>query len=336
MGLGKHLPVKPEVQPKHVACSSRARCVPQHIAEAAPRQLASGSGDQFVVGFLRIGALSVVLAFVAANAVGATNDTDPTVLPTETRHWSVSVSWENDTFAGTDQFYTDGVSLSVAHTGPSWMDPVANWLPWGKGRRTVGYNMAQGMYTPADTTLAIPDPNDRPYAGILSFGLTLHVERSNSYHGLKFITGVVGPWSLAEETQRAVHDLVGSGNPQGWDYQLENEPILNLAYEYRHKFRLAGRRDGWAVEALPTAAAGWATSSLQGQFGGQLRFGYNMPDDFGIALVRGMGHLPPPRRDEGAESRLELGVFHLRWRRRQSGAAGHHPRWEHLRGQPQR
>jgi len=284
----KHPPFKTEVPPKH-------------IADAAPRQIASGSRNESVMGFLRIGAMSVVLTFLAANAAGATNYTGPTVLPTEPRHWSVSVSWENDTFAGTDQFYTDGVSLSVAHTGPSWLDPVADWLPWGKGRRTVGYNMAQGMYTPADTTLAIPDPNDRPYAGILSLGLTLHVDRSNSYHGLKFITGVVGPWSLAEETQRQVHYYVGSGKPQGWGYQLENEPILNLAYEYRHKFRLAGRLDGWSVQAMPTAAAWLGNVLTEGQIGGQLRFGYNMPDDFGIALARDMGHLPPPRRDEGAD-----------------------------------
>jgi len=32
-------------------------------------------------------------------------------------------------------------------------------------------------------------------------------------------------------------------NPE-WDYQLENEPILNLVYDYRHKFRFVGRRNG--------------------------------------------------------------------------------------------
>ena len=150
------------------------------------------------------------------------------------------------------RFYTDGISLGVSHTGPSWMDPVANWLPWGEGRRTVGYDVAQGMFTPEDTDRSVPDPDDRPYAGILAFGLTLHVEKEHSYHGLKFVTGVVGPWSLAEETQNAVHDLIGNDKSQGWDYQLENEPIFNLAYEYRHKFHLAGDRDKWSLQALPS------------------------------------------------------------------------------------
>ena len=284
-----------------IGSSSSGQEVRQQIIATALRRSARGAGNlSSTLSLLtRLGA--VALAFLAANAAGATNEIGSAARSAETRLWSFSASWENDTFGGTDQFYTDGVSLALAHTGPSWMDPVANWLPWGQGRRTVGYSVAQGMFTPEDTTLAIPDPTDRPYAGILSFGLTLHVERSNSYHGLKFITGVVGPWSLAEETQRIVHDLGGWGEPQGWDYQLENELILNLAYEYRHKFRLAGRRDGWAAEALPSAG-GWLGNALtQGQFGGQLRFGYKMPDHFGITLVRGLGQLPPPRRGEGGE-----------------------------------
>ena len=84
---------------------------------------------------------------------------------------------------------------------------------------------------------------------------------------------------------------------------MENEPILNLAYEYRHKFRLAGRRDGWAVEALPIAGGWLGNVLIQGEIGGLVRLGYNIPDDFGATLARGMGYMPPPRWGEGAESR---------------------------------
>lgn len=223
------------------------------------------------------------------------------------REWAVSAHWENDTFGGTDRFYTDGVSLGISHTGPSWMDPFANWLPWGEGRRTVLYDLAQGMFTPDDTDLSPPDPNDRPYAGVLATGITLHVEKDRSYHGLKFVTGVVGPWSLAEETQNAVHDIISNDKAEGWDYQLENEPIFNLAYEYRRKFHLAGDRDRWSAQAFPLAG-GWLGNMLvQGQAGALLRFGYNVPDDFGPTLVRGMGHMPPPRRDANDPSKSDWG-----------------------------
>jgi len=234
---------------------------------------------------------------IGSDAVGTADLQD-----TPKREWATSIRWENDTFGETDRFYTDGVSLGVSHTGPSWMDPFANWLPWGEGRRTVGYDMTQGMFTPADLHRSVPDPKDRPYAGILSFGLTLHVEKENSYHGLKFMTGVVGPWALAEETQNWVHSLIGDGKSEGWDYQLHNEPIFNFAYEYRHRFQLAGEREHWSLQALPVGG-GWLGNVLvQGQVGGLVRAGYNMPDDFGPTLVRDMGHMPPPRRDAQRQS----------------------------------
>jgi len=253
----------------------------------------------------------VALAAVAAPILGAEASAETPVPDGPVRakrEWTASLRWENDTFGGTDQFYTDGIYLSVSHTGPSWLDPAADWLPCGKGRRTVSYDIGQAMLTPSDTQSAVPDPNDRPYAGILSVGLSLHIERSNSYHGLRFITGVVGPWSLAEETQKAVHKLVGSGEPQGWSYQLENEPVLNLVYEYRHKFRLTGPPGGWAIEALPLANGMLGNVLIQGAVGGLMRLGYNVPDDFGVTLARGMGQLPPPQRTRREGSKAGWGI----------------------------
>jgi len=89
---------------------------------------------------------------------------------------------------------------------------------------------------------------------------------------------------------------MGCGLPQGWSYQLKNEPVLNLAYEYRRRFQFAGHRGSWSVEALPLGGGMLGNVLTQGQIGGLLRFGYHIPDDFGPTLARGMGHMPPPRR----------------------------------------
>jgi len=248
-----------------------------------------------------MGILPMVAA--AVHAADATNAIAPAATAgAEPWPWSVSARWENDTFGGTDRFYTDGVSLSLAYTGRNWLDPLADWLPWGQGRRTVGYELGQIMVTPADTTRAIPDPNDRPYAGLLYTALSLHVERDNTYHGLKFITGVVGPWSLAEETQKQVHRWIGDTLPQGWSHQLHNEPIFNLVYEQRRKYRLLGAAHGPAVEALPVGNVMLGNVLTQAQLGGQFRFGYNIPDDFGTTLMRGMVYLPPPRPSADAQA----------------------------------
>ncbi|RME69957.1 MAG: lipid A deacylase LpxR family protein, partial [Verrucomicrobia bacterium] len=210
------------------------------------------------------------------------------------RHSSLALRWENDTFAGVDRFYTNGVSLSWVHDGPNWLDGFADRLPWGNGRRSIGYDFGQIMTTPADTSLPVPDPADRPYMGLLYGSVSLHIEHENVYHGMKLVTGVVGPWSMAEPVQRLVHKLTGSRDPQGWDYQLKNEPILNVVYEQRRRYRLAGRPDGLALEVLPLANVMLGNVLTQAQLGGQIRFGWKLPNDFGTTLMRGMVHLPPP------------------------------------------
>jgi hypothetical protein len=206
----------------------------------------------------------------------------------------MSLSFENDAFSDTDELYTNGILIALAHTGPSWLDNFADRLPGSQGRRTVGYDLTQIMMTPSDTDRSVPDPNDRPYAGVLILGLTLSLDQPTSSHRFKIIAGVVGPASMAEQSQSAFHSLFGIDKAQGWDYQLENEPVLNLVYEYRHKFYLAGKPGGWAIEAIPSVG-GWLGNLLtQGQIGGTLRMGFNIPDDYGPTMVRCMGHVPPP------------------------------------------
>jgi hypothetical protein len=131
MGPEKLRPFKTEVPPMRTVNSSRAKRMPQGILDALLRQFAYGAGNESVVGFLRVGAMGVVLAFLAANAVGGTNDTGSTAFPAEPRQWSVSVSWENDMFGGTDRFYTDGFRSRWPTP-----DPVG-WTRWQTGCRGV-------------------------------------------------------------------------------------------------------------------------------------------------------------------------------------------------------
>ena len=222
------------------------------------------------------------------------------------RTWAVSAHWENDAAAGDDRHYTNGTALSLSHTGQSWADPLFDRLPWRGGRRTVSYTLGQGMFTPEQMDRAIPDPTDRPYAGVLAFSLGLHLDRENRYHGFRLTLGIVGPWALAGETQRKVHHLLNTTSlPEGWGSQLRNEPLLNLMYEHRRKIRLAGRDDGWAAEAIPVVGIMAGNLRSLGHLGGQVRLGYRIPDDFGVTLLREMGDLPPPQ----PRAATGLGVF---------------------------
>ena len=40
---------------------------------------------------------------------------------------------------------------------------------------------------------------------------------------------------MAEIFQKAVHDIIGSDNPEGWDHQLDHEPVLQAHYMFKRK-----------------------------------------------------------------------------------------------------
>lgn len=210
-------------------------------------------------------------------------------------HGALSLRWENDAFAGTDRDYSNGTALSLLLRGRG---PLGGfWDLFGKGNREYfqAYEVGQAMLTPADTSLIIPDPNDRPYAGLLYVDLGTGIRHENLFHGFKIVTGVVGPYSLAEETQNWFHDIIGSGHAMGWDYQLHNEPILNLVYEHRRKYQLLKTDSGFGSDIIPAGSAMLGNVLIQAQVGAELRLGYHLPDDFGTTLLRGFGAMPFPQ-----------------------------------------
>ena len=180
--------------------------------------------------------------------------------------WSFTVRAENDLPVNSDRYYTNGINFSSVHCTDErdalW--PQVLRLP-GLDRSDLlatGFDAGQIMVTPADIHRIVPDPRDRPYAGRLFVSASWQRFADDHYAALKLITGVVGPESLAEQTQKAVHRAIGVGRPLGWDHQLHTEPILNAVYERRWRVQTLIRGMG----ALPPArdAAPWGAHAFAG------------------------------------------------------------------------
>ncbi|HNP37400.1 MAG TPA: lipid A deacylase LpxR family protein [Woeseiaceae bacterium] len=99
----------------------------------------------------------------------------------------------------------------------------------------------QSMYTPEDSTRTDLITDDRPYAGLLYMGLAwnrrVHPQGA-AYEMLdtrELTLGVIGSWSLAEQSQNLVHSLRGIDRFNGWDHQLHNEPAFQGALERKFK-----------------------------------------------------------------------------------------------------
>ena len=207
-----------------------------------------------------------------------------------------SIRYENDFLSGKDGNYTNGMSLGLTRKGQGLLGGIWDLAGSIEGERFSTYELTQSMFTPLDLKRSDPDPSDRPYAGLLYLGSTTHLQRENSLHSLKLIAGVVGPASLAEEVQRDAHKVSGSTKPEGWDHQIKNEPVVNLFYEYRHKYRLTPRDAAVAVEVIPMGGAFLGNYLTLAEAEVQVRIGYQ-PDDFGASVLRGASYLPLPRED---------------------------------------
>ena len=172
--------------------------------------------------------------------------------------------WENDIFVGADSHYTNGIQLSwstpyLANNQkdghlPGWSYPLIKRLPFVKNttaQRAVSISLGQLMFTPEETQNRELIEDDRPYAGYLYLGVGFNSILSNRKDTWQFNVGVVGPASLAQETQDFAHNLVGSSLDQGWDNQLQNEPTLEAVCETKWRVLHTQNYNGFGYDLIP-------------------------------------------------------------------------------------
>ena len=212
-------------------------------------------------------------------------------------HGSVSLYIENDLFGGTDRYYTSGVKLSWTSTDlekfadtpyASPLLPLLDRMPFLNRQgfqKNLTFSLGQNIYTPDDTESSGLVEDDRPYAGWLYLGVGVAWKNAAERHALTLQIGIVGSWSLGEESQRGVHEARGLGSPQGWDNQLSNELGVNLAYLRTWRYPHKSERVGLGWELLPHAGATVGNVHIFANAGAELRVGFNLPDDFGTASI---------------------------------------------------
>ena len=202
--------------------------------------------------------------------------------------------FDNDTFIGSDDLFTAGWGVQVHsrlmdtwNHGFGWIGKIPTLGDDGAGGRIVRWSTAlsQIIITPTDITIAAPQPNDAPWAGMLAATLAWSAYDNKKLGAAQLYLGCMGPCSYAEQVQTFVHKDLGFGEtPEGWDNQLVNQALVNLNYTYRHKIYVS-KDDHYAFGRFGHDFAGGGDVNV-GNFltsaraALEFRFGWGMPKGF--------------------------------------------------------
>ncbi|MEM9580572.1 MAG: lipid A-modifier LpxR family protein, partial [Pseudomonadota bacterium] len=110
---------------------------------------------------------------------------------------SVSLTFENDIFGGTDENYTNGIRLTfvTARNELPWIGRFArrnlNWLTDATDWYGT-FALVQNIYTPVEITFRPPDADDRPYAGFSYVSVGISADRGDRLDTWALDLGVVG------------------------------------------------------------------------------------------------------------------------------------------------
>jgi len=219
---------------------------------------------------------------------------------------TLSLNWENDVFAGTDRYYTNGIlaGLSTPYLPddsqkrhmPGWSYPVINRLPFVNNpaaRRATSLSFGQLIFTPEDVLARELVADDRPYAGYLFGGVGFNSIHRDQLATWQFNVGVVGPASLAQETSDFIHRLFGGTPAQGWENQLANEPVLEAIYETKWRVLASQNESGFGHDLIPHAGGRLGNVAVFANGGAEYRMGWNLPENFGSSSIR-TGVVPNP------------------------------------------
>lgn len=203
---------------------------------------------------------------------------------------TVAFTWENDSFAGTDRNYTNGVRLSwLSGTGDT--DGISDWVAQAMGsdgnavvRR--GIAIGHSLFTPENIAATAPITDQHPYAGWAYLEYTPVIQQADQVDQFTFQIGLIGPSAGGEWIQNEFHEWIGADEVFGWDNQLRDELTLNVSWDRRLR-RIAELDFGdLHADITPTVGLSLGTVYTNAKAGAMLRIGQDLKVDYGPPRVR--------------------------------------------------
>jgi len=224
--------------------------------------------------------LSLSLAFLLSSFLSLHAD--------EWRVKNVSLETENDADIRDDGAYTYGGALGILFFREDINNSLLH-IPFTEYKDSdnyISFTIAHQMYTPQDFESSLLIKEDRPYAGYLYLQTSLHQSKNSTLKSLSLQVGVVGPSSKMQEVQELIHSLIGSPDPQGWQYQLKDEFIFQLNYAQKKYYNLDNIfKYGYNASIIPEFGIELGNASIKAYTSALFRWGKNVPKDYGSFVM---------------------------------------------------
>ncbi|KPA17198.1 conserved hypothetical protein, secreted [Candidatus Magnetomorum sp. HK-1] len=160
--------------------------------------------------------------------------------------------------------------------------------------------LLQDIYTPDDTEAIVPPDNEHPYSGEIDLIFGLHLRKKNSdklganlhtLYSAEVSLGATGTYSFAENCQKGIHRMINNDIPQGWEHQLASHFSTRLSMAVKRRISYMISKDlGLAIQAIGHIGGDLGNTLVQVATGGEIRLGWNLPDDFGT-FAQGPGSI---------------------------------------------
>ena len=131
-------------------------------------------------------------------------------------------------FTSYDRYYSSGIFASYSRLIEK---PYFN-LSQDDGKYTVDYWFSHYIFTPKNILWDQLEVLDRPYAGMATLGIQLNYLYENAAFSLKADVGWLGPATQTGELMLWWHKTLRIRQPRGWDYQINNTPVVVLSPQY--------------------------------------------------------------------------------------------------------
>lgn len=225
----------------------------------------------------------------------------------------ISLIEENDLFFS-DRYYTNGIRISYTAEGDDFYSSRLQFaflrLFGMEGRQayqTVG--IGQMMYVDSDIKNPNPPTWDRPYAGWLYIGAGAHLASQDRLDSFTVNLGVVGPISLAEDSQKFIHSIIDSDWPMGWHEQIKNEPGIIISYKHTERFVRTQLTDSLSADFLGSIGADLGNVMTQATVRAYARWGFNMPYSFEPARIDYAGGNDVQWRPDGSQPKWHCFMY---------------------------